>query len=570
MEETKAPLGTASEDWAQPNDKGWALLPWPKIERHVYRLQKRIYRASSRGNVQAVHRLQQLLMRSESARLLAVRRVSQDNQGKKTPGVDGIASITSAQRLTLTTQIHPKHWKKSKPSPTRRVWIPKPGKVEKRPLGIPTMRDRACQALAKQALEPEWEAKFEPNSYGFRPGRSAHDAIEAIYQNIRLKPKYLLDADIKGCFDHIDHQALLGKLGTYPAMRRAIKAWLKAGVMEQGEFSPTGEGTPQGGVISPLLANIALHGLETALEEAFPRHRDQPVMVRYADDFVILHPRAEAITEAQQIVEGWLKDIGLELKPSKTRTTHTLTNYQGNTGFDFLGFNVRQFPVGKAHARLGFKTIITPSKEAVKRHAVAMGQIVDKHKASVQEALIVELNPVVKGWTNYYRTVVAKTTFSYLDYLTYQKLRRWAGYRHPNKGARWVANKYWAVDKGQGWTFAAPDGSKLARHSKTAIKRHIKVQGNRSPYDGDLFYWVKRLKGHPLMTSEKARLLKWQQGKCAICGLTFREGDLLETDHVIPRSLGGSDLLINKKVYHRHCHDRKTTQDGSLKGRGIQ
>ena len=193
-EETKAPTETQSEDWA--------LLPWRKLELCVYRLQKRIYRASERGNVQAVHRLQQLLMRSRSARLLAVRRVAQDNQGKKTAGIDGVKSLTPAERLTLVDAIHLKHQRQRKVQSVRRVWIPKPGKPEKRPLGIPVMYDRACQALAKQALEPEWEARFEPNSYGFRPGRGPHDALRAIYDAIRGKDKWVLDADIRACFDY--------------------------------------------------------------------------------------------------------------------------------------------------------------------------------------------------------------------------------------------------------------------------------------------------------------------------------------------------------------------------------
>lgn len=242
-EETKAPLETMSEDWA--------MLPWRKLEQHVYRLQKRIYRAACRGNTQAVYRLQQLLPRSRSAQLLAVRRVTQDKQGKKTAGVDGIASLPPEARVSLAETLHPKHQKKRKPKQVRRVWIPKPGKKELRPLGIPTMYDRACQTRAKQALEPEWEAHCENNSYGFRPGRGQHDALEAIFNAIAKKSKWVLDADVKGCLDHISHQALLGKLTTYPAMRQAIKAWLKAGVMDGTESTPTTEGTPQGGPLSP-------------------------------------------------------------------------------------------------------------------------------------------------------------------------------------------------------------------------------------------------------------------------------------------------------------------------------
>jgi len=250
----------------------WDIVPWRKFEVAVFKLQKRIYQASRRGDVKAVHKLQRLLMKSRSAVFLAVYRVTQENRGKHTAGIDGLASLTDLQKMQLAEEILNSPMQPTA-SPLHRVWIPKPGKDEKRPLGIPVMEDRARQALVKLALEPEWEAKFEPNSYGFRPGRSCHDAIEAIYRNIRLVPKYVLDADIAKCFDRIDHEALLEKLGTFPSLRRVVKAWLKAGVLDGEEMFPTSEGTPQGGVVSPLLANIALHGLETVVREAFPRHK---------------------------------------------------------------------------------------------------------------------------------------------------------------------------------------------------------------------------------------------------------------------------------------------------------
>src|SRR5262249_44597165 len=237
----------------------WRDIDWPRVEVDVHTLQRRIYRASQRGEVKLVRRLQRLLMSSWSAKCLAVRKVTQDNQGKKTAGVDGIASLGPEERLPLVSDLG----LEARPKPVRRVWIPKPGTDEKRPLGIPTMYDRALQALVKLALEPEWEAKFEPNSYGFRPGRSCHDAIEAILTAVRYVPKYILDADIAKCFDRISHEALLDKLDTFPLLRRVIRAWLKAGVLDGATLFPTEEGTPQGGVISPLLANIALHGLET-------------------------------------------------------------------------------------------------------------------------------------------------------------------------------------------------------------------------------------------------------------------------------------------------------------------
>jgi len=236
---------TSSPKTTEEMSGAWRELPWRKLEKHVYRMQKRIYRASQRGKQRQVEKLQKLLLKSEAARLLAVRRVTQDNQGKKTAGVDGVKSVPPKGRFLLVTQLHPTRWKRRKHlTPVRRVWIPKPGKAEKRPLGIPTMLERAKQALVKMALEPAWEAVFEPNSYGFRPGRSCHDAIGAIFNGIRYKPKFVFDADIKGCFDHINHEALLKKLHTYPKLTHLIQGWLKAGVMEGVEITPTEEGTP--------------------------------------------------------------------------------------------------------------------------------------------------------------------------------------------------------------------------------------------------------------------------------------------------------------------------------------
>jgi RNA-directed DNA polymerase len=379
----------------------WKDTNWRKLERVVFKLQKRIYRAIQRGDVKAVRKLQKTLMRSWSAKCLAVRKVTQDNQGKKTAGVDGVKSLTPPQRLELASKLS----LNPKVKPTRRVWIPKPGSEEKRPLGIPTMYDRALQALVKQTIEPEWEARFEPNSYGFRPGRSGHDAIEAIFTVIAQKSRYVLDADISKCFDCINHEALLNKLNTFPTIRRQIRAWLKAGVINRGIFADTSEGTPQGGVISPLLANIALHGMENRIKQV----SKNAFLIRYADDFVILHENLSVVERCQEIIAEWLKSMGLELKPSKTRLAHTLNEHEGQKpGFDFLGFNVRQYPVGKYQSGknngtlLGFKTLIKPSKKKIKLYADSLRSVIKTHKAAPQEALISRLNPIIRGWANYY------------------------------------------------------------------------------------------------------------------------------------------------------------------------
>jgi RNA-directed DNA polymerase len=404
--------------------------------------------------------------------MLAVRRVTQENQGKKTAGIDGVSSLTSKQRLTLANQLR-RLDRSYKAKSVRRVWIDKPGKTEKRPLGIPTMHDRASQALVKAALEPEWEAKFEPNSYGFRPGRSCHDAIEAIYASINKKPKWVLDADIAKCFDRISHDALLRKLNTSPTITRLIKSWLKAGVIDWSGYvnrkqkkvtSQTLEGTPQGGVISPLLANIALHGLENRLlqyiETVSLRYPNGKAMgkkdkrsslgiVRYADDFVVLHEDSAIIQKCQQITADWLKDMGLELKPEKTQITHTLNT---NTGFNFLGFNIRQFEVGKNASQRGYKTIITPSKEALKSHTSKIGTIIEEHKNAPKAALISRLNPVIRGWCNYYRGQASKDTFQKADFITYKQLRGWASRRHERHSGK--SSKEWKSIDNRNWVFA--------------------------------------------------------------------------------------------------------------------
>jgi len=561
----------------------WEHLPWETIERQVFKLQKRIYQASQRGDVKTVHNLQRLLMKSWSAKCLAVRKVTQENQGKKTAGIDGVKSLTPTQRLILVRELKPEPEAK----PVRRVWIPKPGKQEKRGLGIPVMYDRAHQGLIKLALEPEWEAKFEPNSYGFRPGRSCHDAIEAIRLTIRIQSKYALDADIAKCFDRINHKALLEKLQTFPTLRRVIKRWLKAGVMEGGTLFPTEEGTPQGGVVSPVLANIALHGLETYITSAYPPTKIKegkklswrPTVIRYADDFLVLHRDVGVIKEAQQLAAEWLAGMGLELKPSKTRITHTLHMHEGNVGFDFLGFQIRQYPVGKRHTGktggknnqpLGFKTIIKPSKEAMKRHLSKIKETIVNQQAKHQATLIAELNPVIRGWSNYHSRGNAHQAFASADHQMFKMLLRWAKRRHRNKPMKWIVKKYWRIqDKGK-WDFAPRNGKRLSQHREKAIEEHIKVKESRSPFDGDWAYWATRMGKHPELSRKEATLLKRQQGRCTFCGLYFKDGDLWEIDHITPKVFGGKEDYKNLQLLHRHCHDQKTSRDGSAQVQGTQ
>ncbi|MGF1487321.1 MAG: group II intron reverse transcriptase/maturase [Prochloraceae cyanobacterium] len=599
----------------------WHQIPWKRAEKVVFSLQKRIYQASLRDDVKVVRRLQKLLLRSFFAKAIAVRRAgkgasiqtyqswpqinpinkapipAQDNQGKKTAGIDGVKSLTPKQRLELVYSLIPLT---GKSDPVRRVWIPKPGKDEKRPLGIPTMEDRARQCLVKLVLEPEWEARFEPNSYGFRPGRSCHDAIEAIFLSLRYKTAYVLDADIAKCFDRINHQYLLNKLNTFPAMRRQIKTWLRAGVLDGKKLFPTDEGTPQGGTVSPLLANIALHGLEQSLKqwirEVKLKHPNGRVMakiyrekslsiIRYADDFVIIHKNEDIIRKAKEKAQEWLKQVGLEIKPEKTRLCHSLEYYEGEKpGFNFLGFNVRQYKMGRHHANKTTKgeikpyTLhIKPSKEAIDRHYRKLAEIVDKHKALPQKVLIARLNPVIRGWSNYYRYSVCSEIFSKIDHLLWYKLKKWADKRHPNKPWKFKKPKYWKTKEGNNWLFS--DGVvELIKHKKNYDEKdkkrkkgrknqgtkHIKVQDSRSPFDGDMVYWSSRLGKHPNMPTSKAKLLKYQKGKCSYCGLHFKDEDVMETDHIIPRKAGGNNSYKNLQLLHRHCHDKKTVADLKL------
>ncbi len=568
--------------------EGWKTINWHKVERYVFKLQKRIYAASRQGDKRRVRQLQKTLMNSWSNRVLAVRRVTQDNRGKKTAGVDGVKSLSPEARIQLAGQLK----LKGKSKPTRRVWIPKPGKVEKRPLGIPTIYERALQGVVKAALEPEWEALFEATSYGFRPGRSCHDAIRHIKDSIQCKAKYVLDADIAKCFDRINHNTLLQKLNQKGKVRRQVKSWLKSGVIDQKVFAATEEGTPQGGVCSPLLANIALHGLSKKLEEyilnvplRYPggekmRNKDKInslTYIRYADDFVVLHSEKTVILKCREIISAWLNDIGLELKPEKTRLTHTLYKEEsedGMTGFDFLGFNITQRPAGKyVSARnskgqsLGFNTFIIPTKESVKNHLDKIGETLKAKRNSPQGEVIATLNPIIRGWTNYYKFSDAKSRkiLKKIDHLTYLKLRRWG--KRKCKNTKKASAKYWNKIGEKKWVFSVvKDGTKpfrLLEHDEVecSSNSYVKVKGNQSPYDGNLVYWSTRMGKYPNTPNRKARLFRQQKGICLWCNLKFREDDIIEEDHILALALGGKDEWKNLQLLHGHCHDEKTALD---------
>ena len=443
-------------------------------------MQKQISQACMHGDIQAVHSLQQRLMESEAARLLAVRRVTKENQGRDTAGVDGVKSLTPEEQLAMASTIHPKNWKHQFPDPVRRVWVPKPGTAERRPLAILPMIDRCKQALVKLALEPEWEMRFEPHSYGFRPGRSTHDAIAAIVVAIERHPTFIFTADIEGAFDHVKQEVILEKLQTFPAVRQAVSAWLTARVIDGNLVFSSETGIAQGGVLSPLLMNVALHGMETAVTEGIGngQSRERPFLVRYADNFVILHPDLKELQQAVKRVKRWLARIGLHLH--ETHFAHTLMPYQGQIGFDFLGFNIRQeleekIPESQSgqkdslFSKIRAKTLVNPSEEASKRHLASIDQRLQRLQTAPQAQVIAELNPLIVGWVTYYNGIVDASVMGRYDDLMEQRLICWASKRHPGKSRDWLMDHYWYPIGGRRRVFATPSGVHLRAYRQTSI-----------------------------------------------------------------------------------------------------
>ena len=525
-------------------------------------------------------RLQKILLSSNAAKLKAVRRVTQDNLGKKTAGVDNVKYLEPKKRLELASSL----FLDGKASSIRRVYIFQK-KNEHRPLGIPTIKDRAKQFLALLALEPQWEAQFEPNSYGFRPGRSCHDAIEAIFIAINQKPKYVLDADIQGCFNEINHDVLLAKLSTFPAMKKQIKAWLKAGILENNNYFPVEKGTPQGSLISPLLMNIALHGMEQAVIEfmksiklkgldgtyIIKRRRSSSInIIRYADDFVILHENELVIKSCKEFIQNFLLNLGLKLNNTKTRICHTLYDFEDRpAGFDFLGFNIRQYPIGKYVVRktrvaLNFRTLIRPSKSKIKEHFGEIKEVISKTRQT--DVLLMKLNPKIIGWARYYHTVVSYKIFKWLDTLLFKALLKWQYKKHPTQSRKWLNQIYYHKKEKRNWVF----GIKLSKNSElislksytdVPIKRFIKVKGEKSPYDGDTLYWSCRLNNHTIISGNVSKMLKKQKGLCNFCKLPFFPTDIIERDHIIPLSKNGMNKTSNMQLLHGHCHKIKTFND---------
>lgn len=537
----------------------WHSINWAGCHQNVRRLQARIVKATQEGRWGKVKSLQWLLTHSLSGKALAVKQVT-ENQGKKTPGVDGATWSTPEAKMAALKSLKRHGYR---PQPLRRIYIPKSNGGE-RPLGIPTMKDRAMQALYRMALDPVAETTGDRNSYGFRTGRSTADAMEKIHTCLAWKRSatWVLEGDIKGCFDNISHDWMLAYV---PIDKVMLKAWLKCGFVEEGRWFDTASGTPQGGIISPTLANMVLDGMEALIEKTIPSTTRKGKVakinfVRYADDFIVTGASKELLeNEIKPAIERFLADRGLKLSEEKTVVSHI------DEGFDFLGFNVRKYDG---------KLLIKPGKKHVKRFLDKIRAEIDSRKTAKQVNLIGRLNPIIRGWANYYRHKVSKETFGKVDHAIWSKLWQWAKRRHPKKGLRWIKDKYFPTHETRNWVFTATSDETgkvltLYRASDTRIIRHKAIRSDANPYDLRWEeYFENRLDFKMLnsMVGRRKLIGLWlsQEEKCPNCDEPITQGTGWHVHHVIWRSRGGSDGCSNLVMLHPNCHRQIHAKEQSV------